>query len=421
MNLFDVHDIEIDDKTRNLKAESSGVIYSTKFFPVFSIEGEEYIFKPLSKTKPLLTPLFSYSEVYWSYLFRKYIDSDTPDYHLAKCKGIEKENKKYDERGCLVKNILHEGESLINLLEFYQKYPDSLVDISQYINYCEKQYDYSDILRSTFFTERSDLGEQLSLQILCSILRRDDNFHYENVSFIEKDGKILRIAPMIDFEFSQMFLFPDVEEYHREKSSFYDEGMLPIYHYNKELSLEENYATFMSIIEYGSVYQFFDHTESELVLKNLKTIVELYPEVVERFLESIKEMRQEIMNIEISFDSSFLKEFSSFDWKPSRMLLKGEVTEDDERYKELKQFSEKNKIVLDTVKFNKQLQKEVLWSIDKLEETLLLLLRAQKGILPDVRNYKNRTLYDPIKRYPEGILIKVLEDTINNDQKRLKT
>ena len=324
MNYFDVHDIEITDKIGNLKTESSGVIYSTKFFPVFSIEGEEYIFKPLSKTKPLLTPLFSYSEVYWSYLFHKYIDSDTPNYYLAKCKGIDKENKKYDERGCLVKNILQEGERLINLLELYQKYPDSLVDISQYINYCEKQYDYSDILKSTFFTERRDLGEQLSLQILCSILRRDDNFHYENVSFIEKDGEILRIAPMIDFEFSQMFLFPDVEEYHREKSSFYDEGMLPIYHYNEELSLEENYATFMNIIEYGSVYQFFDHTESELVLKNLKTIVELYPEVVERFLKSIKQMKQEIMNIEISFDSSFLKEFSSFDWKPSRMLLKGE-------------------------------------------------------------------------------------------------
>ena len=180
-------------------------------------------------------------------------------------------------------------------------------------------------------------------------------------------------------------------EHHWSKSSFYDEGMLPIYHYNEELSLEENYATFMNIIEYGSVYQFFDHRESELVLKNLKTIVELYPEVVESFLKSIKQMKQEIMNIEISFDSSFLKEFSSFDWKPSRMLLKGEITEDDERYKELKQFSEENKTVLDTVKFNKQLQKEVLWSIDKLEETLLLLLRAQKGILPDVRNYKNRT------------------------------
>ena len=39
---------------------------------------------------------------------------------------------------------------------------------------------YSDILRSTFFTERKDLGEQLAEQILCSLLRRDDNYHYEN-------------------------------------------------------------------------------------------------------------------------------------------------------------------------------------------------------------------------------------------------
>ena len=180
MDIFEVKEYDIKDKKRNLNIKSSGVVSSTKYFPVFEENGKERIFKPLSKTKPYSTPLFAYSEVYWSYIIKKYIDSNTPQYYLAVCNGLSEEQNKYYNKGTIVDNILEEDEELINLLDLYKRYPDSLVNINEYVNYCEVQYNYSDILRSTFFTERKDLGEQLAEQILCSLLRRDDNYHYEN-------------------------------------------------------------------------------------------------------------------------------------------------------------------------------------------------------------------------------------------------
>ena len=197
MGIFNIEKFEIENKKRNLESKSSGVVSSTKYFPVFEVDGKEMIFKPLSKTKPYSTPLFAYSEVYWSYLLKKYIDKKNPQYTLATCKNLSQKQPKYYEKGTIVENILQDGEELVNLLELFRKYPDSLVDINDYINYCEVQYDYENILKSIFFTERKDLGEQLAEQILCSILRRDDNYHYENVSLIKKDNKFERVAQLL--------------------------------------------------------------------------------------------------------------------------------------------------------------------------------------------------------------------------------
>lgn len=47
----------------NLTAEAVGVIKGEKHFPVFE---ERIIFKPLTKSKPLSTPLFACAEVFWS-------------------------------------------------------------------------------------------------------------------------------------------------------------------------------------------------------------------------------------------------------------------------------------------------------------------------------------------------------------------
>ena len=71
MSLFDINNYDIKDKKRYLYKKPSGVVSSKKSFPVFEDNNKEYIFKPLSKTKPLSTPLFAYSEVYWSYLIKK--------------------------------------------------------------------------------------------------------------------------------------------------------------------------------------------------------------------------------------------------------------------------------------------------------------------------------------------------------------
>lgn len=217
MNIFEITELDIKNKTGNLKKAASSRVSSTKYFPTFRMNNKEKIFKPLSKTKPLSTPLFSYSEVYWSYLINKYIDQETPVYSLAYCKNLSLEQPKYYEKGCLVDNILDEGEELINIYELFEKYPDTLVNISDYINYCEVQYNYVSILNSTFFSERRDLRSKLAEQILCSILRRDANYHYENISLVIKNNKITRVAPIIDVEFSEFFMYPDNENVHKKK------------------------------------------------------------------------------------------------------------------------------------------------------------------------------------------------------------
>ena len=102
MNIFKVNNYDIKNKKRNLEAKASGVVSGTKYFPVFDENGKEYIFKPLSKTKPYSTPLFAYSEVYWSYLIKKYIDSNTPQYRLAICNGLSDEQPKYYDKGTII-------------------------------------------------------------------------------------------------------------------------------------------------------------------------------------------------------------------------------------------------------------------------------------------------------------------------------
>ena len=48
------------------------------------------------------------------------------------------------------------------------------------------------------------------MQILISVLKGDQNYHYENIAFVcNASGQILRLAPMIDHEFSTYFMFPD--------------------------------------------------------------------------------------------------------------------------------------------------------------------------------------------------------------------
>jgi len=417
MNIFKIREYDYNKRKRNLFAKASGVVSSTKYFPVFEEKTKEKIFKPLSKTKPLSTPLFSYSEVYWSYLINKYIDSKTPVYTLAHCNNIEKEQPKYYEKGCVVDNILNEGEELINLLEFFKMYPDSLVNIDDYVNYCEMQYDYTKILNSTFFQSNKDLGRKLSEQILCSILRRDDNYHYENVSLIFKDGKPVSIAPIIDLEFSQMFMYPDEIETHKRKFSAYDEGMGPIFTYDTNKSYEENTKEFLSKIKDGSIYDNFNQSKNYLLMKNINIIVSLHPSVALEFVKKINLMKKEVEDLNIKFDSNFLGMFSSSDWEPTRLLLKENKTETDIEYILAKKRAESRKITLNEKEFNDRLKKEVIWSINKLTNTILFFININNHKLPDISKYQNDTLYEKIDRYPEEVM-KIFSDFMNENGKQ---
>ncbi len=409
-DIFKIEELNIKDKKGNLKNEASSKVSSTKYFPIFDIAGKERIFKPLSKTKPLSTPLFSYSEVYWSYLINKYIDENTPVYNLAYCRGLSNEQPKYYEKGCLVDNILSEGEELINIYEFFEKYKDPLVDISDYTNYCEVQYDYTAILNSEFFTKNKELRKELIKQILCSILRRDANYHYENISLIIRDNTISRVAPIIDLEFSEMFMYPDLKERHKVRFSHYDEGMAPLFYYNEDLSYEENSLIFLTKLVEGTVYDQIDSYHFSNLLKNLSAIVILEPLVVEDFLNKIEAMKEEVKRFDIQFSTNFLDKFSSKDWEATRMLYKDGKLPTDKQYLIKKAEAIESRIILDEKSFNKSLKKEVLWNIEKLEQVLKLLMDIKKGEIPNLKLYKNETLYGSVKRIPEENLEALIKE-----------
>lgn len=419
MNLFEITTLDIKDKKGNLTKEAVGKVSSTKHFPIFNHGKVEKIFKPLSKTKPYSTPLFSYSEVYWSYLINKYIDPNTPVYSLAYCKGLSEEQPKYYEKGCIVPNILKDGEDLINILELFRKYPDSTVNIDNYINYCEVQYDYVPILNSTFFRSRPDLRKGLSEQILASILRRDDNYHYENVSLITKNGQITRIAPIIDVEFSQMFMHPDIEKYHKLKFSNYDEGLAPLFNYNNKVDYSDNLAKFAETLTEESVYDKTDSFHYSNLWKNIRTIVELDEDVAINFLDKMQAMKDEVCKLEIIFNPEFLGEFSSKDWEPTRMIYKEKTSPDNEEYQRKKKEAEESRIILNPDKFNSQLKSEVLWSIEKLEIAIKLFLQIKAGKIPNLENYQNNTLYEKVNRLPEEFLKMLLVEIEKDVQRKI--
>lgn len=205
---YSIVNVDFSNRIFSLKNQAVGVVKSEKFFPVFELENGKYVFKPLSKTKPLTTPLFAYAEVFWSNVINEFF-TPAPVYRLAEISGYNV--PKYYKYGTVVPLITGDGEKLVNLLEFFNENPDSRVNISDYVNYCLKFYDYTDILCSPGLAQYS---EKLSFQVLLSVLRADQNYHYENVSL--KYGKEISVAEPIDHEFSTFFLFPDDNNMHQK-------------------------------------------------------------------------------------------------------------------------------------------------------------------------------------------------------------
>ena len=95
--LFKVTKLNYEDRIGNLRSEAHGKVKSMKYFPIYEIDNRKMIFKPLSKTKPLLTPFFAYSEVYWSDIIKNYFDEKAPQYSLAISKGIEENAPKIEK------------------------------------------------------------------------------------------------------------------------------------------------------------------------------------------------------------------------------------------------------------------------------------------------------------------------------------
>ena len=268
------------DRIGNLTAEAVGVVKGEKHFPVYS---GNRIFKPLSKSKPFSTPLFAYAEVFWSNVINEYFVS-APLYQLAFCHGYEEETQKYYDYGTVVPRIYNEDEQLLNLLEFFRKYPDEKVDIDQYENYCMMFYDYTDILEASYFQNHEDMAEQLAMQILVSMLKGDQNYHYENIAFVcNKKGEILRLAPMIDHEFSTYFMFPDNSAQH-------------MYWYSELIRSMEGHE--VQDYEYDCLKNPKERQMMEksavCLHKNLVYIKEHYPEVTGKFLEKLNCLKHDL-------------------------------------------------------------------------------------------------------------------------------
>ena len=144
-NIFHVTDLTKESPMEQLIAEAHSQVKSRKVFQVYEKDGQKMIFKPLSKSKPLTTPFFAYSEVFWSYIIHTYFDSSAPRYYLATDQKVLLDDSSWYFCGVLVESLTPRDEKLINLFDYQMDYPDKQLGVTDYINYCMEQYDYTKI------------------------------------------------------------------------------------------------------------------------------------------------------------------------------------------------------------------------------------------------------------------------------------
>lgn len=356
---FQVIHYNYENRTGNLKAEAVGVVKGEKYFPVFA--GNQ-IFKPLGKSKPFSTPLFAYAEVFWSNIINQYF-VPAPLYQLAFCHGYEKNEPKYCDYGTAVPVIYGKGEHLLNLLEFFRKYPDEKVDIDHYENYCMMFYDYTDILEASYFKSHPELAEQLAMQILISVLKGDQNYHYENLAFIcSEEDRILRLAPMIDHEFSTYFMFPDDPGQHR-------------YWFSELIrSIEGN-----EVQDYE--YEYLKNPKERKMMEksavslhhNLRYIKEHFPKVTGEFVKKLDLLEQDMTKNPGDFYVKKNFEFPGNANSYAYLAGKARYKDHDEAQAELweKKYASKEKQI-DFENLNKQCVKEVKGIIGLLKQILQL-------------------------------------------------
>ena len=272
--------LNYNDRNDALVSKSDGIVECYKCFPYYYINGNKMLFKPLSKEKPFMTPLFAYSEVICSYIVNKYFDKNAPLYYLAICKGIEEEQLLAYEKGTIVNYYLKDNQRQINIYDYFEHNPDINVNIKNYINLCPCIYNYLTILNSSLFQENEMLQKQLVWRILLSYLTRDVNFHYENVSLIYENDNIISLIPPIDFEYSTIFMYAESLEKHKNINEWY----------NTQVNLHEN----------------------SIVSDTIKYITEKFPDLINEFLNCLEILYNDLDNYQLSiFNSSFIGVFNS--------------------------------------------------------------------------------------------------------------
>lgn len=315
---YNVRKIDYRDRIRNLDVVAQSQVKSNKFFPVFQIDGKEKIFKPLSKTKPLSTPYFAYSEVVWSTILHYFFDSTTPIYEFAIIENIEEEFKNKYHHGVLVDNLVSENENLINLYEYFMNHPDDAFKYTNYINYCCKFYDFQWIYDTEFMKNNPKIAESLSFQILLSILKCDQNYHYENPLFKSANGKITDVAPMIDHEFSSMFLYLDDINFNK---IHFEEAIT-------SLSL----SNISDIKDVSSIFAQLKYEAFGILSKNLNAVLKNFPDMSYQFLEKLRIFLGHIKSNPIVLENKgYLVPFNSLNYKIGEQLYKKHNLEEAER------------------------------------------------------------------------------------------
>ena len=160
-------------------------------------------------------------------------------------------------------------------------------------------YDYTEILEADYFQKNRENAEDLVMQILISVLKGDQNYHYENIAFVcDASGQILRLAPMIDHEFSTYFMFPDNIQRH---TYWLDELKRSIE--GKPVRPEE-YKDFSNEKERRLMEK-----SATCLHNNLVYIKEHYPEVTATFLENVSRLKRDLLQKRESF---FIQKGGSF-------------------------------------------------------------------------------------------------------------
>ncbi len=342
---FTVKEYDYDLRDGNLDSEAKGIVKSKKNFPYFIENGKKVIFKPLSRTKPFSTPYFAYSEVVWSTILNNYFDKSIPIYHLARCNGYQNDVPKYHDYGTVVESLVNNNEKLVNLYEYFKNNPDPNVKIDDYINYCLMYYDYSFFFDTDFFKNNPSMGKEIARQYLYSVLRADQNYHYENVSFIYCNNELKRVAKPIDHEFSTMFMYLDQKEKHNELFNDYINAMTV------------NVKDFDNIMRllFERLPEDKKNLFTSIILNNIKKITQIFPDLVEEFSSSLDLLINDLQEKPIVLENhSFVEPFSSDDYKEG--ILQFKENKPLEANKILETLERKN---VDPFHISQQINKEI--------------------------------------------------------------
>lgn len=348
---FNVYKYDYDKRAGSLDAEAKGVVKSEKHFPFFYEEGKKIIYKPLSKTKPLSTPYFAFSEVVWSNIINNFFDDTAPIYRLAKCPGYEMAVPKYHGYGTVVESIVDENEKLVNIYEYFQDNPDEHVNISDYENYCLANYDYTFFFETDLFKKNPAIAKEIAKQILYSVLRADQNYHYENVAFAYEGDSLKRVTKPIDHEFSTIFMYLDKKKEHQE--------------------LFQNYICGLEELWPDSWFK-----NLTKMARNINTIVKLYPDLVEDFISSLDNMINHLDEHPIILeDHSYIEPFSSNDYEVGMLRYK---KKNEKAAVTLEDIFQKRLLLPEDV--SDSINSEILTTSKTLKKTLEVSLQEQKGV-----------------------------------------